>query len=391
MRDAPLAAAGIPGTPADPGAGRRVPYLGLTAATVLALLMFLYRYLDDLAMGHPVPVLVPLLTETTGVYGAALLLPLLVRFVRGRPLTRATWLRHLPAYAAAAALFGVVHTTWMWGSREVLFRLAGLGDYDYGAPGVRYAMEFPVQLIVFVSTVTFVHLLDRYRAARRQELRMARLEARLAHARLQNLQAQLNPHFLFNTLNAISSVMYEDVVQADRMISGLSDLLRHALQSSTRQEVTLAEELEVLDLYLDAMRARFGERLRVRVEVAEEVRAALVPTLLLQPLVENAIRHGAPPPPAPAEIRVRGRREGGALVLEVADNGPGLGGVAPAPGAGVGLANTAERLRGLYGDEQSLALEDGEGGGLRVTVRIPFHQVPVPAAGAEAAWTGSAS
>jgi LytS/YehU family sensor histidine kinase len=254
-------------------------------------------------------------------------------------------------------------------------------------------MEFSLQLIVVGLTTAFVDVLDRNRAAPERELLASQREAGLARAQLQTLQAQLQPHFLFNALNTISSMMYEDVEAADRMIARLSELLRHALRTTRAQTISLVEELEILEPYLDLMRARFGDRLEVELRVEDDARAAAVPALLLQPLVENAAQHGAPEPPLPARIVVAARREGVALVVEVADNGPGAPEDRPLLGRGIGLTNTAARLRALYGDEARLAWENVAGGGLCVRVVLPYRAV-APAADLseeEEAWSASVS
>jgi signal transduction histidine kinase len=358
--------------------------------TAMALLTVAYRHLDTVANGVSRPFMAPLVEELTGHYGGVLVLAPMV-FLAGRiGLARRRWPAHVAFHAIGIAVYSGLHTTLNWGSREVLFPLVGLGDYDYGDIPVRYAMELPKDVSIYALVFVIAALFDRYRASRDRELRTADLEARLARAQLQNLQAQLNPHFVFNALNTISSVMYEDVARADRMLAGLSELLRRALQASRRHEVTLAEELEVLGLYVEIMRARFGERLRFDVAVEDGLADVLVPTLLLQPLVENAVRHGAPPPPEPARIEVRVRREGDDVVFEVEDNGPGLE-VDGWSGAGVGLANTEARLRGLYGDAPSMTLGRGRLGGLLVAIRIPLRRNSAHALAPEEAWTGSAS
>jgi two-component system, LytTR family, sensor kinase len=365
--------------------------LGFSGATAVALLLFLYRYLDFVARGRDVPLLEPLVTEFTGVYGATLLMPLLIRFIRAKPLERAAWLRRVPAYLAVTVLFGAVHTTWMWWSREILFRLVGLGDYHYGALPARYAMEFPIQVLLVAITTGFVHVLDRYRAARERELRTSQLEASLARAQLQALQAQLQPHFLFNALNTISSTMYEDVDAADRMLARLSDLLRHVLRSTRTPTIPLQEELEMLEPYLDLMRARFGARLQVEVRVADSVRDRAVPALLLQPLVENAAQHGAPSPPIPGRIEIAAWPEGESLVLQVEDNGPGVPPGAELIGRGIGLTNTAERLRAQFGARARLDWDNVTGGGLRVRVTLPLQAAPPTTPTEEIAWSASVS
>jgi signal transduction histidine kinase len=352
--------------------------------TALGLLSFAYYWLDDVVRGYPTPPLATLVEEVTGMWGLLLLGPIGIRLARWfPPRLHGSVLVHVPALLAISA----AATTWNWASRSVLFPLLGLGPYDYGRMPLRYLMELPKAAIVYVIVLAFVTLFDRYRAGRERALRVAHLESGLARAQLQNLHAQLQPHFLFNALNTISSVMYDDVPRADRMISSLSELLRASLRASRSQQIPLAEELAVLDPYLELMRARFGERLVVDVAVEDGLRTALVPAMVLQPIVENAVRHGAPPPPRPARVAVRAWRDGARLVLEVRDNGPGLRG--EPLGRGVGLTNTADRLRALYGDAQSLAFDDAPGGGSIVRMTMPYQ--PAPTAAVEEAWSLSAS
>ncbi|HST63531.1 MAG TPA: histidine kinase [Longimicrobium sp.] len=352
--------------------------------TLLGLLSAAYYALDDVVRGYDAPVLETLVEEVTGMWGLLVLGPLGIRIARRFP-PRLHW--SMLAHVAGLLGISAAATTWNWGSRAVLFPLLGLGTYDYGRMPLRYLMELPKAAIVYVILLAFVTLFDRYREGRERALRVAHLEGSLARAQLQNLHAQLQPHFLFNALNTISSVMYDDVPRADGMISSLSELLRASLRASRSQQIPLAEELSVLDRYLDLMRARFGERLAVEVAVDEELRAALVPAMVLQPLVENAMQHGAPPPPEPARIAIRASAAGGRLTLEVHDNGPGLRG--DPLGRGVGLTNTADRLRALYGDAQSLEFADAPGGGLIVRMRVPFRAAPTRAV--EDAWSLSAS
>lgn len=354
-------------------------------ATLLGLLSFAYYWLDDVVRGNPGSMLPTLVEELTGYWGAVFLLPVGIRVARRYPPALAP---RILIHAAVLLALSAASTTWNWGARSLLFPALGLGRYDYGRMPLRYLMELPKGAILYVVILAFVVLLDRYRAARERELRVAHLEAGLARAQLQNLSAQLQPHFLFNALNAISSVMYEDVERADRMVTSLSELLRASLRASRDQQIALSEELEVLERYLELMRARFGERLRVEVDVDDDVRGAPVPAMLLQPIVENALQHGAPPPPEPARVVVRARRMGDRLMVEVRDNGPGLRGVVPI-GKGVGLTNTADRLRAMYGDAQSLEFDDAAGGGLIVRMTMPFRASTVAAK--EEAWSLSAS
>jgi LytS/YehU family sensor histidine kinase len=213
------------------------------------------------------------------------------------------------------------------------------------------------------------------RMYREGKVAAARLEASLVEARLSALRGQLQPHFLFNTLNAIAVLTGEDPARAHRMLLRLGDLLRLSIDDNGRHEVSLSQELATLACYLDIQQVRFEERLRVALEVEESVREAAVPAFLLQPLVENAVRHGVDPNVAGGEITVRARSQGDRLTIEVQDNGRGLRPDAhPAP-AGVGLGNTRARLAQLYGDRAGLSLEPTPTGGARVTVTIPLHRL----------------
>ncbi|HEX4645706.1 MAG TPA: histidine kinase, partial [Verrucomicrobiae bacterium] len=227
-------------------------------------------------------------------------------------------------------------------------------------------------LLIYWVIVAVTHAFDYYCKYQEREWRASELEKRLAQAKLQALQMQLNPHFLFNTLHSISSLMHKDVEAADRMITRLGDLLRAALAGSDRQEVTLRQELEFLERYLEIEQTRFGDRLAVKLDVAPETLDARVPNLILQPLVENAIRHGIEPHARPGRIELSARRKAGELALNVCDNGGGLrnGGQTR---EGVGLSNTKARLRGLYGEAYQFELCDGADGGLRVQLTIPFR------------------
>ncbi|MGZ3482915.1 MAG: sensor histidine kinase [Gemmatimonadaceae bacterium] len=208
--------------------------------------------------------------------------------------------------------------------------------------------------------------------ARRLQAEAAELHAQLADARLNALRTQLNPHFLFNTLNAISTLVEEDPRGARRMIARLSDLLRHTLEGD-EQEIPLASELEMLRRYLDIMEVRFQGKLELSIETEASLDDALVPNLVLQPLVENAFRHGLALMQTVGRVAVRVVRDDGDLVLTVRDNGRG-----PAKEVrdGVGLSNTRARLTQLYGARQRLALTAAEGGGALVELRFPYHTTP---------------
>jgi two-component system LytT family sensor kinase len=351
--------------------------LWVAAFSVIGLLQFSYHYLDVLARGRFEPFSIKLIEEMTGAYGAGVLLLPAIWVVRRAHARGVTGWRMFLVHAAIVPMYSAVHTTWNAVSRALAFPLFGLGPYDYGRMPLRYAMELPMDVVGFTLIMGLVYLFDRYSAARDRELRLALVETELTRVRLEALEGQLRPHFLFNVLNTISSVMYDDLAAADTMLARLADLLRRTLRRPAGGEVALAEELETLELYLGIMRARFGDRLCVEVSATADARRAAVPALVLQPLVENALRHGDPGPGVAARVAVRARRDNGRLVLEVEDNGPGIAGTPEeAIGAGVGLANTSRRLKQLYGASQALRLENRRDGGAHVSVELPFREVP---------------
>ena len=218
----------------------------------------------------------------------------------------------------------------------------------------------------------------RYRTRERETARLqsetARLEAQLAEARLSALNAQLNPHFLFNTLHAISSLVERDPRGVRRMIARLSELLRYTLNGGNENEVVLAQEIAFLERYLEIMQIRFQGQLEIEVQLGDDARDALVPSLILQPLVENAVKHGVDKVSDRGKIGIQARREVDRLVLTVSDNGPGPSEVQSEEGDhGVGLDNIRQRLEQLYGSAQSLSLSKSPGGGTIAQIVMPFR------------------
>ncbi len=223
-----------------------------------------------------------------------------------------------------------------------------------------------------------------YKRFRDRALRASQLEARLAKAQLEVLKGQLHPHFLFNTLNAISTLVHRDAHAADEMITQLSDLLRMSLDSIGVQEVRLGQEVEFLSRYLDIQRTRFQDRLRVDVDVPEHLLDVFVPNQVLQPIAENAIKHGLATRPECGRIEVTARRNGHWLDLAVRDDGPGFRlGPEGLPMRGIGLRNTRERLRELYGPGAVLTLSNHPEGGAVVRLRLPLGDAAEGAASTE--------
>lgn len=294
------------------------------------------------------------------------------------PLAGGQWKSSVVIHFVASLAFSV---SWMalragiahWQTRADLYPVTFAAAFNRALVATLFFNQ-----LIYWGVVIVQHATDYYWKFHERELHTAELEIRLTEARLQALQMQLNPHFLFNTLNAIASLMHKDVEAADRMIVQLSELLRYALESTESQEVSLRQELDFLDRYLEIQQARFGERLSVQREIAPESLDALVPNLILQPLVENAIQHGIEPYARPGVITLRALRSNGQLELQVQDNGAGLQ-KAKSPRQGVGVANTRARLQQLYGERQRLLMTNAQEGGMLVQITIPWRPGERPA------------
>ena len=251
----------------------------------------------------------------------------------------------------------------------------------YETPPDFWADVMPTSLYnnVLISWIVIglAHALLFSEQARAQERRAAELQGLLAQARLDAIAAQLNPHFLFNALNSIAELVHHDAARADRMLVGLSALLRRSLDSSRLQWVSLREELELLAQYLDIEKVRLGERMQVHWRVTEECLGEAVPPQLLQPLVENAVVHAIARRIRPGNVRIGARLVAGALWLDVEDDG--AEGLPDAEGHGIGLANTRARLQALYGDDAALSIDTTDAGGTRVSLRLPRMHAAVVA------------
>ena len=343
--------------------------------TAIAVLLTGYRYLDDLSRQRTGTFAIRTLEEVTGVYSFLVLLPLILRVANAYLFPRKSWPRLIAWHLAAAIVFSAAHTLLMSLSRQLISPLIGLGAYDYGIMLYRYPMEFSNDLVGYTSIIGLYYFFQRYRLAQAQQLAAAELRAKLAQAQLENLRLQLQPHFLFNTLNTISSLMYEDVRAADAMLAQLSELLRLTLRVSRTHEIRLAEELEIAGVYLELMQKRYENKLRVSYAIDPALHDSLVPQLILQPLLENSLRHGMKPGDIGMDISIAAHRENGSLIVKVSDTGVGLGLQSSAAvfGRGVGLSNIRDRLAQLYGAGQEFRIDNRAAGGAEVTVRVPYH------------------
>jgi two-component system, LytTR family, sensor kinase len=296
-------------------------------------------------------------------YASILSAPLFIWLARRLPFDKRRWPLSLGAHLAAIG--GLVVVT-------------GVVQYQLTFAGIPGAPTLPRFLLItlltgslpFITIAAAAHALEARLRARDRELDAARVRGQLAEARLEALSAQLQPHFLFNTLQAISTLIPRDPAGAEKMLAHLADLLREVLRHGDKKEILLREELRVLEAYLEISRRRFGDRLTIEIETQPDVLDAKVPFFVLQPLVENALHHGVGARSGPATVSVFARREGDKLVLIVADDGPGTNGEIR---KGIGLTNTVARLEELYGDGASLAVVSPVDGGFAVNIALPFR------------------
>ncbi len=340
-----------------------------------ALLSGFDTYMQDRLNAHPPQWRWVLFNAIDWLLYAALT-PIVFRASRRFPLQRAHLARGIAVHIAGALLMCVA-----WASLGTLLRLIVF----YGTAGFNPA-RLPQALIswifttlpfgtgVYFALLGIEHALYFMAQARERETQAARLAAQLSEARLGALRMQLNPHFLFNSLNAITVLVRDqNTAAASRMLELLSDVLRQVLRSEPSHETTLRDEVEFITRYLAIEEVRFADRLRPKIEIDPAVANAAVPRFVLQPLVENALRHGIARKSTAGLLEVSARRDRADLVLSVRDDGPGLPSSAPETG-GVGLANTRARLAALYGERGSLQVENAEGGGVLAVIRLPYHE-----------------
>jgi two-component system, LytTR family, sensor kinase len=293
-------------------------------------------------------------------YPWAALTPIVVWLATRLSLSRTRWAGRLALLAALGLPVSVVKLI----LTAILRGLGGVSEY----PTIT---NVTAQYLIYWMLVAAAHAAENYRAGQERALHASELEARLAETRLQLLKMQLQPHFLFNTLNTIAELVHENPAAADRMIGGLSRLLRDTLDSAIEDVVPLERELDLLQRYLRIQEARFGDRLSVRIEAAEDVRSALVPVFILQPLVENAIKHGLGARLRAGRIDVRVSRHADTIILDVQDDGEGFAG--DTMREGVGLGNTRARLQELYGQSHAFEVDRVPAGGALVRITIPFR------------------
>jgi two-component sensor histidine kinase len=345
---------------------RRISLLTIAAVwSVAALAEVSALYVSDRIRGAPQPLWLVVMHRAPGWYSWALMTPAILwlarRFPLRRPLRVVALGVHIAACLAAVSIHAAVVT-------------ATYGGHQ-GFAAI-FADWVPFSLILYLGVLLAAYAMENFRRYREQEVRASALSAELAKAQLSALRAQLHPHFLFNALNAaVGLVRAREPEEGVRVLTHLSELLRHLLQDATSQEIPLHEELALLDRYVAIERARFGERFAASVGATNGLANALVPSMVLQPLVENAVRHGVARREAPVHVHIEVFAEADRLHLRVTDDGPGLpvGWTIDAV-TGVGLKNTRARLAALYGANGSLDVERGTGGGVQANITIPLHR-----------------
>ena len=351
---------------------KRLWLLGTLTWVVLGLLSAAQNAAWRALSRRPLDVARMLPTSLTDWLTCGMFTPAFFWMVRRFPIRGERWWSRLPIHLAASIVFVFLKVA----VYAPLFQL--INPSIPRTYGDILAGGFYADMLAYWGSVGVIHAIEYYRESRERAVEAARLDGALRAAELENLRAQLQPHFLFNTLQSISTLIHRDQAAADRMLTDLSDLLRLSLRNTASQEVSLRDELGFLERYIDIMRVRFGDRLVINVDAGRDSLDAMVPSLVLQPIVENAIRHGMADRPDIGHVAIRAQREGSSLRLEVTDDGRGLSSTPgnEGGGGGIGLANTRERLVRLYRGAGGVEMLEDRGGGLTVRLTIPFRASP---------------
>jgi sensor histidine kinase YesM len=351
---------------------RRVRYGVIWGAWTIAALFFSTQvYMMYYAEKQPIPYVKGFLVQATACYIWALATPLVLWFSGRFRIGRTTW----PRAVALHLLFSLTLITLLLSIHFTLYMFFLGRRSEISAMGIFRYMYWNMDrwLLVYWFILLMSHAYNYYHSYRQGELKASQLKTQLVQSQLEALKMQVQPHFLFNTLHAISALLSQDTEAARKMITRLGDFLRLTLENSGAMEVTLRQEMEFLNGYLEIERIRFQDRLTTDIRVDPNVLDARVPNLILQPIVENAMRH-AIANCNQGRVEIVAAARNGALQIQIKDNGPGLNTKrfpAATGGLGVGLANTKARLERLYGPDHKLELENGSSGGLIVTLEIP--------------------
>jgi two-component system LytT family sensor kinase len=346
--------------------------------TLIGLFFTSQIYFARLYTERPLPWFKALTIQLTGAYLWALATPLVLWLARRFPFERQHWLRNLAIHVGVSVpLIIIIYTTYT--AVFYMEYIRGMGyPLTFWSTLQNVIWNFSEGISIYLLILFINHALEYHRRYQEKVLEKSQLEMQLAQAQLQALKMQLHPHFLFNTLHSISALLNRDTERARQMITRLGDFLRLTLENSGTQEVSLQREIEFLQSYLEIEHIRFQDRMTTHVQVEPEALDAQVPNLILQPIVENAIRHGIAPRSTPGRIEIHAEHKNSVLRIVVRDNGPGLPVNRSAVNLfkeGLGLANTRARLERLYGAQHRFELTNDPAGGLIVTLEIPSETV----------------
>jgi signal transduction histidine kinase len=345
--------------------------------TFIGIVFTLQMYFTSYRSERPVKLTDAIYLQMTWSYLWALATPLVLWTASRLPIERNNWLRstliHVPiSIVLSCILTAIGHVVlWLyWGWSEGRpFSFERMGRFVLA----NFSEGIGIYMLIALTSYAFSYY-SRYREG---QVRTLQLEAQLSKAQLEALKMQLQPHFLFNTLHSVSALLSQDTDAARRMISRLGDFLRLTLENSGSDEVTLQQEMDFLNCYLEIERIRFQDRLVTRIDVSPDTLEAKVPNLILQPIVENAIRHGIASRSTPGLIEIEAKHMNGLIRIQVRDNGPGVSDHRISENLcnrGLGLANTEKRLESLYGSRHHFDLRNNPNGGFVVTMEFPFHQ-----------------
>ncbi len=360
-----------------PDRGRAAKWLLIFGVWTLFALFFASQFaLQNQLSENPIPFWRILSWQLVSGYAWFVFSPIILTLSAKYPFEDQKWKVSVPIHVVASIL---VSLCLLAVDAFILPKLGYLARFQltsfFETYKILFFVNFHFSIAIYWAVVAIHQAILYYRKYRERELKTSQLEARLAQSRLQVLKMQLHPHFLFNTLNAISELIHRNPDVADRMITDLSDLLRMSFENLEVQEIPLSQELEFLRKYLEIEQTRFHDRLEVKMEIAADTLDASVPNMILQPLVENAIKHGISPKADGGHINVTAGRSNGHLQIRVSDDGVGVpGGEVSRVEEGVGLSNTRRRLRHLYGDAHTFELNSVGGHGVNVDLDIPYRQ-----------------